>query len=243
MISKDYYKDTYDDIHVSAELLKKLENTEKRNRNNKRQWQFAIAVIAAICIIGGAVNHEKVVGLAKSLFGTFILSVKEEKMEFGDIQIVTMNQEKFIADKDTKQVDDIVYYHVFDSYEEMNQASDIVLPGADYITYKDISLDVAPEWSYGHISVRAIYGDSKFNISGMFAVQGFHQNSFGYGDNEGNIVEKYQYGQGKNAYFLRDNEGTDRVYFEECGILFQLSADGGKVQNAQVKELLDVFGK
>ena len=242
MISKDYYKDTYDDIHVSAELMEKLENAGKRNSSNKRQWRFAIAVIAAICIIGAAVNNEKVVGLAKSLFGTFTLSVKEEKMEFGDIQIVAMDQEKFIADKGTKHVD-VIYYHIFDSYEEMNQVSDVVLPGADYITYKDISLDVAPEWSYGHLSARAIYGDSKFNISGMFAVQGFEGDIFGYGDNEGSIVEKYQYGQGKNAYFLREDEGTGRVYFEECGILFQLSADGGKVQNAQVKELLDVFGK
>ena len=80
MISKDYYKDTYDDIHVSAELLEKLENAGKRNSSSKRQWRFAIAAIAAICIIGSAVNHEKVVGLAKSLFGTFTLSVREEKM-------------------------------------------------------------------------------------------------------------------------------------------------------------------
>ena len=65
------------------------------------------------------------------------------------------------------------------------------------------------------------------------------------------IAEKFEYGKGKKAYFLKKEEETDGetdgvIYFEENGILFMLFFDYNgdeETQKMQAKELLSLFAE
>lgn len=256
------------EILFTEEVRKQFENCESEKRQRAgwaKTWRSVVFAAVAICMIGTVINHEKVEGLAKSLFGMFTLSTDEEEMDFGEMEIVQMNMEKFIADPETTKAGGtgenkvLSYNHFFGSYEKMNQVSGIVLPCADKVEYTDITVDVVPEWGYGHISAQMSCDGASYNVNGIYAVNEFGEDSLGYGDRNGATVEKYEYGKDKRAYFLEAPDGGLRVYFAEEGILFQMTVCNGEPDvpeekaslpygfatgtKEQAKVLLDLFGE
>lgn len=253
-----------EEILFTEEMRKRFENSESEKRQKAgwaKTWRSVVFAAVAICMIGAVINHEKVDGLAESLFGMFTLSTDEEEMDFGEMEIVQMNMEQFIADPETTKTggtgenEVLCYNQFFGSYEKMNKVSGIVLPCADKVEYTDITVDVVPEWGYGHISAKMSYDDASYNVNGIYAVNGFGKDSIGYGDRNGATVEKYEYGKDKRAYFLEEPDGGKRVYFAEEGILFQMTVSDGEpdIQEEEAslltgtkesaKALLELFGK
>ncbi|HBA96488.1 MAG TPA: hypothetical protein DCZ23_00105, partial [Lachnospiraceae bacterium] len=140
-------------------------------------------------------------------------------------------------------------YQYFDSYKDMNQITNITFPCADKAEYKDIAVDIIPEYCEGHVSAQIIYNDVSYNVNGMYTTKGFSQESWGYGVNNAKTVEKHKYGNGKNAYFVENNDGHKIVYFVEENILFQMNFNNGtNIKNGdatatreQAEKLLTLF--
>lgn len=260
---KDSYKKEMDLIKKPADITQRA--LEQNNISNKRNFSHsvalktAIATIALMCIIGGTLQHDKIMSFAESIFGIFTLSANNEKLGFGEIKTIQMDVEKFITDSGTKIVLDADekaeppynYYQYFDSYKDMNQVTNIVFPCADKVEYREISVDLIPEEGCGHISAQIIYNDVSYNVNGMYAIEGFEQESWGYGVQDAKTVERYQYGKNKNACFIEDSDGIEVVYFNEENILFQMYFhNGNSIKNGdatatrkQCEKLLKLFGQ
>ncbi len=266
---KDSYKQEMNLLKKPSGITKKAINKavalqeqnvpDRKIFRHSAAWKTAIAAITLICIIGGTLQHEKIMSFAESILGIFTLSANNEKMGFGKIQPVPMNVKGFITNAGTKIVLDSEnkaeppynYYQYFDSYKDMNKVTNIVFPCADKVEYKDIAVDIIPEYSYGHISAQIIYDGVSYNVNGMYTVEGFEHESWGYGVNYAKTVENYQYGSDKTARFVEDDNKHEIVYFTEENILFQMSFNNGTnikegdatATKKQVEKLLDLFGK
>lgn len=246
---KESYKQEMDLLKKTPGLTSKaITNIQEKKYRSYSAWKMVFAAAAFICIIGGAVQHEKIISFAEAIIGRFTLSADGGKMEFGEIKAVPMDVEGFIKDAGTKIVtgwDDKAeppysYYQNFNSYEDMNRVTNIVLPCADKVLYKEISVQIVPENNCGHINAQIIYDGASYNVNGMYTTKGFNQDSWGFGENNAETVEKYKYGNDRNASFVKDADGHDVVYFSEENILFKMSFNNGT--RKQVKKLLGLFG-
>lgn len=220
-------------------------------------WKTAVATIAIVCVLGLCLQHEKVISFAHSVLYRFTVSMNNEDMEFGKIEPVKMDIEGFIKDEKTKSVEgspDSCYWQVFTSYQEMNQLTQLEFPCADKVEYSEIWVDIMPTYQTGRMSAVISYEGVSYGVNGMFALDGFDQEEWGYG-NKGD-EEVYQYGNGKKACFIKDSDGYEWVYFQEGNILFQLSLrycddpDCGNSETCthtaskkQVKKLLKLFDR
>lgn len=256
---KESYKQEMDLLKKTPGLTNKaIKSIPKKKYRAYAAWKTVFAAIAFICIIGVAVQHEKVISFAEAVIGRFTLSAGGGKMGFGEIQAVPVDVEGFIKDAGTKIVLDwedkaelpYSYYQNFNSYEDMNRVTNIVLPCADKAEYKEISVQIVPEDCCGHISAQIIYDGVSYNVNGMYTTKGFNQDSWGFGENDAEIVEKYKYGNGKNACFVKDSGGHEIVYFSEENILFKMNFHNGtSIKNGdatatkeQAEKLLELFG-
>lgn len=218
--------------------------TSKRKGN----WKAAAAVAAVLCILVGTIQQDMLISFAQSILGRFTISVDGERMEFGEINAVMMNVEGFLADSGTKVVDGkkakapYSYYQTFDTYRGMNRVTNIALPRTDLVKYQGISVELTPDYCFGHVSGELIYNAVSYRINGMYTIDGYTGENWGYGDGENSTMEKYSYGDGKNAYFVTDADGIRKVYFEEDNILFQMFL-GDTNTEEQAKTLLDLFGQ
>ncbi|MCX4326494.1 MAG: hypothetical protein OSJ45_04260 [Lachnospiraceae bacterium] len=258
---KESYKQEMDLLKKTPGLTSKaIESIPKKKYRPYAAWKTVFAVMAFICIIGGAVQHEKIISFAESIISRFTLSAGGGKMEFEEIKAVPMDIEGFIKDAGTKIVSGLdgkpeppySYYQNFNSYKDMNRVTNIVLPCADKVEYKEISVQIVPEQCCGHINAQIIYDGASYNVNGMYTTKGFNQDSWGFGELNDERIEKYKYGNGKNACFIKDSDSYDYdvVYFSEENILFKMSFNNGKsIKNGdatatkeQVKKLLGFFG-
>lgn len=225
-----------------------------RNSNIPKRgttWKTAAAAIAILCVLGLCLQHEKVISFAQSVFNRFTLSVNNEDIEFGDLKPVNMDIDAFINDAETElgPGPDINYDHRFTTYQEMNQLTQLEFPCADKVKYKNIWVDFFPEYKNGHIVAHILYQGVSYDINGMFTVDGFDQEEWGYGAK--GTKEVYQYGDGKIACFVKYPDGDKKVYFQEKNILFQMNVDNGDdiesgaatASKEQTKKLLDLFGQ
>ena len=154
---------------------------EKRNRcvlKRSAIWKTVVAAAAIVCVLGLCLRYEKVISFAQSVLNRFTVSVNKEDMEFGKMEAVKFNIEDFVSDTKTKTVEDAdttaprSYYRLFTSYQEMNQLTELELPGNDKVEYKDISVHIIPEDKAGHITGQILYKGVSYNIDGMFILDG-----------------------------------------------------------------------
>lgn len=227
-----------------------------KNRNVLRGsaiWKTAVAAIAIVCVLSLCLQHEKVISFAQSVLNRFTVSVNNEDIEFDKIEPVDIDLEALFDDPKTEAVESgeptRSYFQVFTSYQEMNQLTKLELPCADKVEYSEIFFDVIPKYKTGHISAHILYEGVSYNTSGMFTLDGFDQEEWGYGA-EGK-KEVYQYGDGKKACFIKDSDGNEKVYFVEGNILFQMHFNNGDdiemgqatASKEQTKNLLKLFGQ
>lgn len=236
------YQKEMDGIQRTEELKALASENMYQHRetvHKKQHWQAAVAVVAICFVIVAAVNSNKVVSFAKSLFGSFTLSTGKITMDLDDVVPVPFDKEAFIADKKTHEFDNCNYVQLFETYEEMTQKTGLKLPKAESLEYKNISLAIDTENSYGHISVEICLNGYNFEANGMFGIDGFQQENWGYGTKE--IPEEiYEYADGKKAYFINSEE-VNRVYFSEGNILFQMAIEKADDAKLQAKQVIDIM--
>ena len=161
-------------------------------------------------------------------------------MELEGIVPVPFDIETFIADKGTEEFDDCNYWQLFETYGEMTQKTGLKLPKAESLEYNNISLAIDTENGYGHISFEVCLDGHIFETNGMFVVDGFKQENWGYGTKE--VPEEiYEYVDGKKAYFI-NSEGVNTVYFSEGNILFQMAIGKAEDAKLQAKRVVDIMG-
>lgn len=234
----------------------------KKNRNILKSgsiWKTAAATIAIACALALCLHHEKVISFAQSVLDRFaVLSVNNEDIEFDEIEPIKINMEGFVRDAKTKIVEDTDkaasrdYFHNFTSYQQMNQLTQLELPCADKVEYREISISITSQAKTGRVNGEILYKGVSYSISGMFKLDGFDAKEwkFGWGFGTEGTKDVYQYGDGKNAYFVKDLDGTDTVYFVEGNILFKMVFNcgddielGPTANKKQVKDLLKLFAR
>lgn len=219
---------------------------DKKNRSVPKSgdiWKTAAAAIAIVCVLGLCLQHEKIISFAHSVLNGFTLSVNNEDMGFGKIEPVEINIEDFIRDEKTEDIGPTPSYSQhFNSYQEMNQLTQLELPCADKVEYKETWVHIDPQYKIGHLGADFSYKGASYYMNGMFTLDGFDQEHWGYGDK--GRKEVYQYGNGKKACFVKNSDGYETVYFMEGNILFQLFlGNGDDTSKKQVKDLLKLFGR
>ncbi len=253
---KENYQQEMSEIEKPSGITEKLLNAadmeqetyaDKKNRSVRESstiWKTAAATIAIVCMLGLCLQHEKVIGFAQSVLNTFTVLVNNEDKEFGMIEPVKMNIDGFINDEKTENIGgpDPSYSQHFTSYQEMNQLTQLELPCADKVEYKETWVEIEPEYKVGHLGANFLYKGASYYMNGMFTLDGFDQKDWGYGTK--GSKEVYQYGNGKKACFTKNSDGYEVVYFREGKILFQLPlGNATSTKKKQVKDLLDLFGR
>lgn len=251
---KENYQREMNEIDKPADITEKVLNAvdmeqetyaAKKNRiipKSSTIWKTAVAAIAIVCVLSLCLQHEKVISFAHSVLNGFTLSVNHEDIGFGKIEPVKINIEGFIKDGKTEDVGGPSYSQHFDSYQEMSQLTQLELPCADKIEYKETWVHIDPQYKVGHLGADFSYKGTSYYMNGMFTLDGFDQESWGYGTK--GKKEVYQYGNGKKACFTKDSDGYETVYFMEENILFQLPfGKGNNASKEQVKDLLKLFGR
>lgn len=258
---RENYEREMNEIEKPADITEKVLNAadreqeiyaDKKNRNipkNGAIWKTAAATIAIACVLGLCLQHEKVTSFAQSvLYRLTIFSVNNEDIELDMIEPVKFNMEGFLKGELPVSEAGSGYYRLFSSYQQMNQLTQLELPCADKVEYREISMGITPLYKTGRVSADILYKDVSFAINGMFKLEGFEEKEWGFGDF--GTKEVYQYGDGKSACFVKDEDGTDRVYFVEGNILFQMTFNcsddiemGATANKKQVKDLLKLFGR
>ncbi len=246
---QEQYQKEMNEIKHTPELTKMAFQMADQKKNYKfhlrSTWKLAVAVMAAICIIGGVTYGDEMASFAKSIWGSFTLSTDEETMVLDPIKPIPFDQEAFIADENTETDEDFQedndpnYSQTFSDYYTMNKVTNLELPGADHFEYKNISVTIHPAPGYGQISAQVVYNQNKFDINAMFAIGSFGQEEWGYGENE-KIKETYKYSDGKKAYFV-DKDTVQTVYFSEGDILFQLFVNQTEKATAEAKKMLSTL--
>ena len=255
---KENYQREMNEIEKPADITEQVLNAAdmeqeiyaaKKNRSGAI-WKTAVATIALVCVLGLCLQHENVSSFARSVLNRYTVSVNDEKMEFGKIEPIKIDIEALTKDGN------IEYFQDFTSYQEMNQLTQIELPCADKVEYKEIWVHILPQYKNGHIGADFLYQGTLYGINGMFTLEGFDQEVWGYGDN--GSKEIYHYGDGKTACFIKNKDGRDVVYFQEGNILFQLyfgycydpdcedetcTLDHHITSKKEVKKLLKLFGR
>lgn len=253
---RENYEREMNEIEKPADITEKVLNAadreqeiyaDKKNRNipkNGAIWKTAAATIAIACVLGLCLQHEKVTSFAQSvLYRLTIFSVNNEDIELDMIEPVKFNMEGFLKGEPYNY-----YFRSFTSYQQMNQLTQLELPCADKVEYREVMVSLRPEFKTGRVYAEILYKGASYNIAGMFELDGFEEKEWGFGDF--GTKEVYQYGDGKSACFVKDEDGTDRVYFVEGNILFQMTFNcsddiemGATANKKQVKDLLKLFGR
>lgn len=246
---------------ITEKVLKAADTEQEtyaayKNRNVLRSgaiWKTVVAAIAIACVLGLCLQHEKVISFAQSVLNRFTVSVNNEDIAFDKIEPVDIDIDTFINDAKTEAIGchgyATSYWRSFSSYQEMKQLTQLELPCADKIEYRQISLDLTPGYQTGRVNTQIVYKGVSYNVNAMFALDGFDQEEWGYGA-EGS-KEVYQYGDGKTACFIKDSDGYEKVYFEEGNILFQMHFNNGDdietgaatASKKQTKNLLKLFAQ
>lgn len=229
--------------------------TDKTNRSVPKSiatWKTAVATIAIACVLCLCLQQEKVIAFAQSVLNRLtVLSVNNENIEFDKIEPVKINMEGFLKGE-LPASEAVPYYRLFSSYQQMNQLTQLELPCADKVEYRELAMDITPRTQTGRVSAVILYKNVSYNIYGMFKLDNFDEEEWeeGWGFGEEGTKEVYQYGDGKSACFVKDLDGIDRVYFVEENIFFQMTFNtsnnielGATANKKQTKNLLKLFGE
>lgn len=255
---KENYQREMNEIEKPADITKQVLNaadveqetyTEKKNRNvpkNGAIWKTAVAAIAIACVLVLCLQHEKIIGFAHSVINHFsVLSINNEDIYFDEIEPIKINMEGYLKGEPASDS-----WRLFTSYQQMNQLTQLELPCADKVEYREPSISMQSSTQTGRVYADIWYKGVSYYIIGMFKLDDFKEREeWGFGDF--GTKEVYQYGDGKYAYFVKEelDEPFHRVYFVEGNILFNMcfnysdNIDGPTANKKQVKELLKLFGR
>lgn len=241
---KEKYKAELDGIKHNPDLDERIYDaleTEKVS-SHKRLYRFVPAVLAAgLALFVGVTNFDNIVINAKDLFGNFSFSIGEEKFDFGEIEPLDLDYERYLNDERAERKGGNFYYN----YEDFHEGLGIDLPVSDVLEYTEIVVSVHEEYNVGHVGAGFLYKGMNGWINGRFLIGDAASEGLGYGDNENKVYEIYEYGEGKKAYFvINDNpKQYQMVYFATENYVFELKVKNTDEGRAMAKEILDVIAR
>lgn len=177
--------------------------------------------------------------------------MNNENIEFDKIEPVKINMEGFLKGE-LPASEALPYFRLFSSYQQMNQLTQLELPCADKVEYRELGISIDSHTKTGRVTADILYKDVSYSICGMFQLDSFEEEEWesGWGFGDEGKKEIYQYGDGKSACFVKDSDGDDVVYFVEKNILFKMNFNasdnielGATANKKQTKNLLKLFGE
>ncbi len=222
-----------------------ISREKKENYREKRKIKLSMVFAAVLTVFIIVVfNFNNIGSFAKSLFGTWGANLGSERIEFGEIEGISFELEKFKSHSGTKVVkgDSCAYYHDFSSAEECRQLTGIDIIDNNSIEYVKISISTSEQAENIYLVSCFDYKDFRFDLNGLIATNNYNGDTWGYGIDE-EVVEIYEYKKEKKAYFVNDSGEVIRVYFQEGCAMYQLSIDTSDEQWAINigKELIDIL--
>lgn len=226
---KDSYKNEMKQIKHNAAMDNKiLESMEQpvRKRINFAKWGVAVATMLCVAVI--SMNSDAIASYTEAIVGKFGLYVRDEKINLSEMTPLKVDIEKYAAyNKETGK------NGIFDHQDDVKEHMGIVLTESNNLVLTAIVTHIRAYDKLGNLSMEVLCEGKQYHMNGMFVLEGYeHCNSdYGYGiDIE--PTEIYEYGEGKYAYFVQDQEDKNgdgvvlqTVYFAERGIMYQLAID------------------
>ena len=231
------YDRTLPSDETKEELLQRLlaaasEPREERKMITMKTIKKRYIVLAA-ALIALALSCT---AMASGVLGeTFGLWLGDRKVALDELTPVAFDLEGFLAEYPTGVADQD---RVFRDAGSFTQATGMTLPGAEELQMTDIVLSVSNRWRTGHISITVGTGDTEAQMNGMFLLEGYTQETYGYGVEARRADEVYEYAEGRRAYFIKEDE-IIQVYFVEDSVMFQLTVENSRSGKELGKEIVD----
>ncbi len=193
----------------------------------------------AILLIAGFCNRYTISAFAEGIFSQFIFNIDGKRIEMGEVHPVEFNMDTFLLSPSVNLLKDdennSSYWKNYNSLEELENETGITIissalleSASDQDSY---NIHILPAYYSGHLNVDFIYGEYHVNVDGMFALEGFNQELWGYGTAEGEKYNSvYEATNGIRAYFVKTKHGNKTV-FMAGDILYQVNS------NAPTKEI------
>lgn len=241
---KEKYKLELDAIKHNAELDERVFDAleEEKIFSYKKFYRFVpVAIAAGLALFIVMFNFDNVAVNAKDLFGNFGFSIGGEDFDLGEINPVSLDYERYLNDERAEWKGANFYYN----YEDFHEGLGIDLPASDVFEYNEIIISLHIEYYVGHVAAGFSYKGQSCWMNGRFIVEGYPYEGLGYGENEDTVFEVYEYGDGKKAYFVRNDNPKyyQMVYFATENYVFELKVKNTDEGRALAKEILDVIAK
>lgn len=250
---KEKYQSELENIIVSGELNQKIlkeSNNQVKKASKPLYFRYVAAAIICIATIGIATNFNTISTIAKSIFGTFKIIVGDEEFDFGEMETIEFDFEKFKesgAEKTYGTSSDVLsLYKSYESYDKCIEETNLPITIINNAEIDYVSVDAAISGHSVRTFISGTYDKCNFTMNGRAETTGSTLETWGFGDTEAKVIEVYEYSEGKKAYILNyDTYDSDskmvQIYFQHNSFLQQLyiEAENEKAAIKVGKELLN----
>lgn len=201
---------------------------------------MAIAAVFAIVV---SVNARPLMAYAKLLFFQYQLQIGKAEMNLDDVIPVDMQIEDFSKGEEIKGVSkEERYGYDYRNQTELVERTGLKLSNSDELKFGTISLSVSRKYHNVHMTTSVYYKSQRVWMNGMFVLEGFKGEEWGYGDTSGYLLSKYKYSGDKYAYFITSKayeKDTQVVYFTDKNIMYQMFVDNTEEGTKLAQNIID----
>ena len=129
--------------------------------------------------------------------------------------------------------------------EECKKQTGLKLWNSDQMSVSEMNISL-DEYGQGFITCRIKYRGKEYYPIGMFRTK-LAKEQWGAG-NENEYYRTYSYGNGKKAYFVKDNECSyehneddQTIYFTANHVLYMFDTDYSETGTKRAEELIDII--
>ncbi len=252
---KEKYQDELNNINPSEMLNQQIlnSNISKKKHIKPAYIRYVAAAIICIATIGVAVNFNTISTIAKSIFGTFKIIVGDEEFDFGEMETIEFDFEKFKESGSRTAIGDPsdhpMRYKYYDSYDKCIEETNLPITIINNTSIDSICVTANSDGHWVRTSITGKYDKCDFTMNGRAETTGSTLDSWGFGDRDAKVLEIYEYADGKKAYILDtytptetySDEGyyipeaidvTVQIYFQDNCFLQQLYIGGETQEDA-----------
>ena len=251
----DAYKIDMDHITVSENALNRVntylnseENAGKKSYiRNRPLLRSIIAAASVVMILVVASYHSNSISaFAQSLFGNFIFDIAGKQVNMGEREPVKFDADTFLSGNDVEVLEDEdnskSYWKNYDSIYDLKEDTGINMIASELLVNSSSEdnyvVHYMPKYYTGHLNGDFNYGDYHVNVDGMFVLEGFDQEIYGYGTAEDDKYDfTYEAANGITVYFVDHSFGYKMV-LQAGNILYQINSDAPV---KELKRLVDSF--
>lgn len=246
---KELYKKEMDEIKHNPELDRNvIDCAEQKMKRKRKNNIIKVAAIAAVFAVVITANAGSLMAYAKSLFFQYQLQIGKASMNLDDIIPVDMQVEDYSkgeGEKGTSKKEMCAYSYKDET--ELVEKTGLKLSNSDELKFGTIRLMISQLYHEVHMTTNVYYKSQKASMNGMFVLEGFKGEEWGYGDTRGYLLSKYKYSDDKYAYFITDKDyekfGMQIVYFTDKNIMYQLFVDNTEEGTKLAQNIIDCMTK